>query len=84
MSTYTPKDNSGSLFVNDKKERESQPDRRGSARIDGVDYWVSGWIKKKEDGTAWMSMSFSRKEAASPAPKSKPSQADDLDDDILF
>lgn len=84
MSGYVPKDNSGSLFINDKKERDSQPDRRGSARIDGVDYWVSGWVKKKEDGTTWMSMSYSRKDATSPAPKSKPSHADDLDDDILF
>lgn len=83
MSGYVPKDNSGSLFVNDKKERESQPDRRGSARIDGVDYWVSGWVKKKEDGTSWMSMSFSRKDAASPAPKAQPAQAD-MDDEIPF
>jgi len=83
MSGYTPKDNSGSLFVNDKKERESQPDRRGSARIDGVDYWVSGWVKKKEDGTAWMSMSFSRKEASAPSQKSDQPKAD-IDDDILF
>ena len=83
MSAYVPKDNSGSLFVNDKKERDSQPDRRGSARIEGVDYWVSGWVKKKEDGTAWMSMSFSRKDAASPAPKAQPAQTD-MDDEIPF
>ena len=83
MSGYVPKDNSGSLFVNDKKERDSQPDRRGSARIEGVDYWVSGWVKRKEDGTAWMSMSFSRKEAAPAAPKAQPAQAD-MDDEIPF
>ena len=79
MSGYVPKDNSGSLFVNDKKERDSQPDRRGSARIDGVDYWVSGWVKKKDDGTPWMSMSYQRKDAAAPAPKAQPAQDDDMD-----
>lgn len=83
MSGYVPKDNSGSLFINDKKERDSQPDRRGSARIEGVDYWVSGWMKKKEDGTPWMSMSYQRKDAAAPAPK-KAEPAADMDDDILF
>lgn len=83
MSGYVPKDNSGSLFVNDKKERDSQPDRRGSARIDGVDYWVSGWVKKKEDGTPWMSMSYQRKDAAPSAPKAQPAQAD-MDDEIPF
>lgn len=83
MSGYVPKDNSGSLFVNDKKERDSQPDRRGSARIDGVDYWVSGWVKKKEDGTPWMSLSYQRKDAAAPAPKKAETQAA-MDDEILF
>ena len=39
-------DNSGAIFINDKKEREGHPDRTGQATIDGVDYWVSGWIKK--------------------------------------
>jgi hypothetical protein len=83
MSGYVPKDNSGSLFVNDKKERDSQPDRRGSARIDGVDYWVSGWVKKKEDGTPWMSLSYQRKDAAAPAPKKAETQAA-MDDEIPF
>ena len=83
MSGYVPKDNSGSLFVNDKKERDSQPDRRGSARIEGVDYWVSGWVKKKDDGTPWMSMSYQRKDAAAPAPKAQPAQSD-MDDEIPF
>lgn len=83
MSGYVPKDNSGSLFVNDKKERDSQPDRRGSARIDGVDYWVSGWVKKKDDGTPWMSMSYQRKDAAAPAPKAQSAQTD-MDDEIPF
>ena len=79
MSGYVPKDNSGSLFVNDKKERDSQPDRRGSARIEGVDYWVSGWVKKKDDGTPWMSMSYQRKDAAAPTPKAQSAQDDDSD-----
>lgn len=83
MSGYVPKDNSGSLFVNDKKERDSQPDRRGSARIDGVDYWVSGWVKKKEDGTPWMSLSYQRKDAATPAPKKAETPAT-MEDEIPF
>ena len=83
MSGYVPKDNSGSLFMNDKKERDSQPDRRGSARIDGVDYWVSGWLKKKEDGTPWMSLSYQRKDAAAAVPKKAETQAA-MDDEIPF
>ena len=44
MSQYEQKDNSGAMFVNDKKETDSHPDRKGSAMIGGVAYWDSGWI----------------------------------------
>lgn len=64
---FEQKDNSGSLFVNDKRQPGSQqPDRSGSALIDGVEYWVSGWIKKKQDGSAWLSLAFKQKEQRPP------------------
>lgn len=37
--------NSGVLFKNDRKERPNQPDYRGSLDVEGVQYWVSAWIK---------------------------------------
>lgn len=48
------KPNSGSLFKNDKKEKETHPDYKGSALINGVEYWVSGWKRKKNDGEAYV------------------------------
>ena len=42
---YEKRDNSGSMFKNDKKEKDSHPDFTGSATIDGTDYWISSWIK---------------------------------------
>jgi hypothetical protein len=59
---YEPNDNSGSVFANKNKETDKQPDRTGSARIDGVDYWVSGWIKKTKDGENFLSLSFRPKD----------------------
>jgi hypothetical protein len=38
---YEQKDNSGSLFRNDKRETDSQPHAKGSALIEGVEFWVS-------------------------------------------
>lgn len=74
MSGYIPKDNSGSTFVNDRKERDSQPDERGSCRIDGVDYWQSVWIKDKGDGSPpWRSYSYTRKDSAA-SQQAKPAQ----------
>lgn len=59
---YTPKDNSGSIFKNDRKEKETHPDGKGSALIDGVEYWISSWTKKDRNGNAYRSLSFQRKE----------------------
>ena len=66
---YEQKDNSGSLFRNDKDGVESRPDYRGSALIDGVEYWMDSWLKTSKDGKKWMSFSFKPKEAREPAPE---------------
>lgn len=50
-STYQHKDNSGSVFPNDKKESDSHPDFRGSAVIEGREYWVSAWNRTSKDGS---------------------------------
>lgn len=62
---YEQKDNSGSLFKNDRREKETHPNAKGSAMIDGVEYWVSAWTKEARDGSKYQSLSFQRKEAKS-------------------
>jgi len=64
MSQYEQKDNSGAMFVNDKKESETHPDRKGSAMIGGVDYWVSGWLNESAKGSKYLSLKFTAKEDA--------------------
>lgn len=90
---YEQKDMSGSLFINDRKDKDTHPDRTGTALIDGVQYWMSGWIKKKADGTPYMSLAFRRKEQRQePAPSPRPQRRDDpistgrrdMDDEIPF
>jgi hypothetical protein len=58
---FTPKDNSGSLFQNDRKASDKQPDEKGTALIDGKEYWVSGWWKKSQRGE-FLSLAFTVKE----------------------
>ena len=60
MSEYQQKDNSGALFRN-KKESDSHPDYKGSAMIDGTEYWFSAWINESKTGTKYMKTSFSPK-----------------------
>lgn len=70
---YEQRDNSGSLFVNNRKEKETHPDRTGKAMIGGVMYYVNGWLKKTGEGETWLSLSFKPIEGGSqPAKKKEP------------
>lgn len=56
---FEHKENRGSIFINDKKEKDTHPDRKGSANIDGKLYWVSGWDEITRDGQrSYLSLSF--------------------------
>lgn len=59
--SYEQKPNTGSLFKNDKKEKDTHPDRTGTALIDGVAYWVSAWTKEGKNGK-WQSLAFKKKD----------------------
>ena len=80
---YEMKELSGSLFKNDKREKDSHPHARGSALIGGVEYWVSAWTKTDKNGNKWQSLGFKPKEKE---PEQKPAhqRAVDIDSDIPF
>ena len=60
---FEQKELCGSLFVNDKKEEGTQQrDCNGTAKIAGIEYWISGWKKDTKDGGKWLSLSFTPKE----------------------
>jgi len=54
--------NTGALFKNDKKASEKHPDYKGSANVDGTEYWVSAWIKTSKNGQTFMSFAYTAKE----------------------
>ena len=47
---YEMKDNTGSLFRNEKKETDNHPDHTGQIKIVGVEYWVSAGINESKSG----------------------------------
>jgi hypothetical protein len=65
--TYEQKPNSGSLFKNDKGDNPARPDYKGSLNVEGVDGWLSAWLKKSKEGKAFMSLSWQPKDQQAPA-----------------
>jgi hypothetical protein len=74
-------DNSGILFRNDKKTRDTDRDYGGSATIAGIEYWISGWIK---DGKRGKFMTFSFKPKHEENSAAKPGAGVPFDDPIPF
>lgn len=83
--------NTGSLFKNDKGDNEKRPDYKGSVNVDGVEYWLSAWIRTAGDNTKragekFMSLKLEAKDAqhASDHQKAKANSFQPQDDDIPF
>ena len=73
---YEQRDNSGSLFKNEKKTEPKHPDYKGDAMIDGQAVWVSAWIKEGKNGK-FMSLSFNPKEGGGNKPDAKSTSSSD-------
>lgn len=73
----------GILSKNEDKQKDTHPDYKGSLNVNGVDLWVSGWIKTSEKtGKKFMSLSVKPKEEKPVKQASKPKSSgfDDMDD----
>ena len=66
--------NRGAIFKNEDKQQDNHPDYKGSLNVNGVDLWVSGWLKTSvKTGKKFMSLSV------------KPKSNDfDMDSDVQF
>jgi hypothetical protein len=69
--------NTGAIFKNDHKVKETDRDYSGTLDVGGTEYWISGWTKTSAKGTKYLSLSLKPKE---PAAQSKP----DFNDSVPF
>lgn len=89
--------NRGSIWKNDKKEKDTHPDFTGTLDVDGVQYWVSAWKRRPDASHNAPALSFSikPKEEKPAAATQQPSHTqppaatgggnfDDFSDDIPF
>ena len=81
MTEYN-NENRGALFKNTKREKDTHPEYNGTVNIEGVEYWISAWVKDGKSGK-FFSLSFKAKEDKPAAPKSAP-VADPFGDDLPF
>jgi len=56
---YEMKDMTGAVFVNKDKKTDNHPDRSGTIKVRGVEYRISGWLKKSKNGEGYMSVAIS-------------------------
>lgn len=78
---YEMKELSGSLFKNNKREKDTHPNATGSCLINGVDYWVSAWTKEDKNGNKWQSLAFKPKdEKQESKPQAKKGGFEDLEE----
>lgn len=60
MSTYKHKEGRGSLFKNSYKEKETQPDLRGTITdLNGKEFEISAWEGKTQAGDYKLSVQVS-------------------------
>jgi len=76
--------NKGILGRNDRKTQDNHPEFSGSINVEGREYWLSGWVKERKDGSGrFFSLSVKPKDGAS-APAAPRQAQDNLDSDIPF
>tara|TARA_S200002703_G_scaffold159371_1_gene172616 strand:+ start:4611 stop:4865 length:255 start_codon:yes stop_codon:yes gene_type:complete len=82
MADYEHKAGNGSIFKNQYKENENQPDYRGSIKLqDGSDKELAAWVKQDKNGNSFLSLSISdpyKKEAETPVSTQSNAKVDDL------
>ena len=74
----------GVLFKNADKQKENQPDYKGSVMVDGVEYWLSSWIKTSKKGDKFMSLSLQPKDEKPAKKPAKQVEEDFEDEDLPF
>jgi hypothetical protein len=77
----------GILSRNDRKEKDTHPDFKGNATINGVDYWIDAWVQERKDGSGrkFFKLKFKAKDQAQAGAGKPRAQADEeMSDDIPF
>jgi uncharacterized protein (DUF736 family) len=91
---FEPRPNTGTLFANKTKQKETSPDYSGELLIDvrslvaegGIaKVRLAGWKKPMKSGGTFLSLSLSNPQTQQAQPEQRQSSSiDDMDDDLPF
>lgn len=84
MSNYD-NTNRGIIAKNDRKTTDKHPDISGSLNVEGVEYFIDGWHKKRNDGSGtFYSLSVKRKDQqrGTGSDRQAPQPKRELDDEV--
>lgn len=70
--------NTGAIFKNLKKEKETQPDYRGKINVDGAEKEIALWVRTSQKGTQYFSASISEPYIVEEKHESKSEDFNDL------
>jgi hypothetical protein len=51
--------NRGQIWSNERKEKDTHPDFKGSLNVEGEEFWISAWKQKGEPNSHTLNLSFS-------------------------
>src|SRR5262249_20418727 len=79
---FEHKDDSGSLWRNDRRETGQQPEYKGDGVVNGEPFWINAWVKQSQKtGKKYFSIAFKPKRERVSSGRSL---KEDLGDEIGF
>ena len=67
--------NSGTFFVNDRKEKPNHPDYSGKINVEGKDFYLKGWKKTAKTGTNFLSLAVNPVDGSASKPATEQPKA---------
>lgn len=76
--------NSGAIFKNDKKQKETHPDYRGKINVEGKEFEIALWLKESAKGMKYFSVGISQPYTPEQPAQIQQAPISTNDDDLPF